>query len=556
MKISMQSFRGIVELHADIAPILLLAGDNGAGKSSACVAIAATASGSMLPFEGVKKKDAQQLVYDGDTQAVSVLSVDGGGTASASWPACERATAGLFRDASPVAVGLEDITAMKAIDRAARLITLIGAEPTQAEFVEALTAAKVEPEFHKDLWGLIQKSGWDGAHTSIKDSAAKLKGQWEQVTREKFGTAKMLSWRPKTWELDLEAAELGALQTAVLGAQDALNDLTRQSGANTATLDMLTAEADKLAGAQREFTEAVKDLDSAMKKAFDLSAALDKLGVKPKQDAAPLVCPCCQAPVRLIDGALVKPDKSDDPEKLAMAMAAYEQAEGAKLRAVEMRELARTYVTSAENKVKAATDAKEKLAKLPKEGSSEADIAAATAVLEKARTSLGIKSAVLDALGLAKRIQRGLAMVDVLDKDGVRQAALVDRLGAFNSELMEVCEGAGWRPVHIDADMAISYRGRTFSLCSGGEQFRARVVIQIAIALREEAPLLVIDEADVLDRAGRNGLLRLLSQLDIPAVVGMTVLKREEMPDLEKAGIGKSIWIENGGAAKPEKEAA
>ncbi len=61
MKINISNFRGLADLRANAAPLLLLAGSNGAGKSSACMAIAAAASGALLP-EGLTKKAAGLLV--------------------------------------------------------------------------------------------------------------------------------------------------------------------------------------------------------------------------------------------------------------------------------------------------------------------------------------------------------------------------------------------------------------------------------------------------------------------------------------------------------------
>ena len=50
----------------------------------------------------------------------------------------------------------------------------------------------------------------------------------------------------------------------------------------------------------------------------------------------------------------------------------------------------------------------------------------------------------------------------------------------------------------------------------------------------------------MLDKRGRNGLFKALEVADVRALVCMTFSKREQVPDLAKAGLGRSYWIEGG----------
>jgi len=554
MRIQIQNFRGLSDLDATVAPILLLAGSNAAGKSSACVAIGAVASGSLLPFDGMTKKAAQLLVHDGCERANAVITTDEG-NAAAAWPAVERATQGRFRDSSAVAVGLEDITAMKAAERAGRLIDLIGANPTEKDLTDALLELPGSADFVGEVWKQIAK-GWDAAHLHYKEEGAKLKGQWEKLTGERFGSSKALTWRPKAWLIHLEAASTDALQVAIVEAEEALDGVKRRAGADQATIEGLRNEAEKLPAAQRTLKETKADLEQQQLVVLRTAKVLRDLGVKPKAGEVPLRCPCCEKTLQLVNGKLLAATLIDAAEHRDSLIAEFEAAESAAVKAVETRDMAQKYVASAEHKVKVAQEAADKLKTAPQGDATAEDLGLAQDVLDTKKLHAAMKQAVIDSMALVERIQRRATIVGALDKDGVRQTVLVARLGEFNGRLVDNSRTAKWSPVHIDADMAISYGGRPLSLCSAGEQFRARVTLQLTIAQTEEAPLVVIDGADILDRAGRNGLLGLVSGLAIPTVIGMTIMRKEDMPDLARAGIGNSVWIEGGSAEGALKVAA
>ena len=78
------------------------------------------------------------------------------------------------------------------------------------------------------------------------------------------------------------------------------------------------------------------------------------------------------------------------------------------------------------------------------------------------------------------------------------------------------------------------------------ERWRARVVMQLALARIENAPLVVIDRADILDQEGRNGLFALPHKLKIPALVAMTMKKPQRFPDLPRLVGWRSYRCEAG----------
>ena len=107
-------------------------------------------------------------------------------------------------------------------------------------------------------------------------------------------------------------------------------------------------------------------------------------------------------------------------------------------------------------------------------------------------------------------------------------------------------DAAGWKTVAIEADMALTYGGRPYALLSSSEQYRLRAVLQVAAAQFAGADLVVIDAADVLDGPTRSGLFSMLGEAELPAVVCMTLSRREQVPDIARAGLGASYWLEDG----------
>jgi len=552
VKIQIDGFRGVRHLEVDVDGLLLLAGPNAAGKTSACAAIAATASGKLLPFEGLKKNNAELLVNDDAKAAACMLSIPEG-MAVAAWPAVERVTEGRFIDSSLAAVGFEDITTLKQDARAERLQELIHALPTEEELKKALKEADVtNPKLVEAIIADLPK-GWDAMHAKVQKEGAKLKGQWEGLTGERYGSAKAPLWRPKGWPLELESLSLEALWATRNAAYDAVLELTRNAGTDEGRRAALEETARNSAGVDNELTSARGVLalrDSELEAA---RKALGAAGARPVLGEPPFICPCCGAAVRLYGGGL-QVAAAEDLEAQQEALAAYLELEKAVTKAETARSAAAVDVGVLTKKAQTAREAQAQLDAMPKATTAPQELEAAKAASREADERHQMKQNVIAASTLAEKIALANGAAKVLAPDGVRKDVLVERLGDFNGELVAICQDAFWEPVHIDADMSISYGGRPLSLCSASEQFRAKVTLQIAIAEREKAPVVVIDGADILDRAGRNGLFNTLADRFPLTVIGMTILKREDMPYLAKAGLGASVWIE-GGAVPVEQTA-
>jgi hypothetical protein len=528
MNITIKDFRGISDLSATIDGILLVAGPNGAGKSSACAAIAACLTGNLLPFSGVTKAKAALLVRGGGASASATLTGPDGG-AAVTWPACERAEKGRAPWASPVAAGLVNPLAMASTERAAWLVGLIGAMPDKVDTLTALCEAGLCDTDAIMLWTAIEARGWDATHTEAREQGAKYKGQWERVTGARYGSAKAAAWRPEGWRSGIDALGLDEL------TRNAEAAAARQDEVRKIALVGETKRADHQAALSRR-QSAMSTLDHAKGYAGAAAKALAaarmaRASLGPMADSV-WECPCCGKKVALIEGDLCKlPSDAADPEDIAAADLAIREAE-ADHRAKAAKVAALELDIAAGDKAEAALTA---MPALP----DAAEMARIKTAADEAGEILRMKRLVAEAGELHEKIARQVEIVKLLAEDGLRQIALVSALSGFAAELATITTAAGWRPIYVDADMSLSYGGRPVSLCSAGEQYRVRCVLQIAAARCDGSALVILDGADILDKSGRNGLMKALAGMT--AVVGMT-MRADEVPAKLLAS-GRAVWI-------------
>lgn len=141
----------------------------------------------------------------------------------------------------------------------------------------------------------------------------------------------------------------------------------------------------------------------------------------------------------------------------------------------------------------------------------------------------------------------------ILKPDGLRRTKARQALAEFDRSLRGFSEVAKWGDVHMNDDFEVGYEGRPYALLSDSEKYRVRVTLQVALAAKDRdgrgSDLLVFDGADILDRWGRNGLVRLACAAGRPVLICMTLASKEETPNLVKVG-GVSYWIENNTATK------
>lgn len=544
MKLSIECFRGLAKSEIDLNKVTLVAGVNAAGKTSAALAAQAAASGDATPLEGLKAADAGLLVRAGTMQGRVVLEADAGRTV-VTYPKGEVRTEGTPLAASRIALGLDSITTMKPREREATLVAYLKTLPTGDELKAACVAAGLSEKVAATVVQQVADTDWDSAAAHAQRKGAEFKGRWQEVTAETWGSDKGAQWYPKDWETDLQGASEQELRQA-LADEEAYRDGV------VATQAVYDAERERLEGlAAREpaLAAALDAADQACAKATQSKqAAADAYKLLPapgaEQETHP--CPHCQKPLVVEAGKPVAPravDKDENERRAAARRTAV--AEGQKLAAFE-REALKTLNTAQAAHTEAGT-AKKKLEELQAPTAAGGDINEANERVRRAKSRLDAFLAKSRADQHHRSITMNAAVQKLLKPEGLRRTKARAALRSFNEELTAHTSTARWGMVQVNDEFELTYERRPFSLLSGSEKYRVHVTLQVALAARDRdgagSGLIVIDGADILDKPGRNGLMRLAATACAPVLIGMTLLSKELVPNLGKIG-GSSYWIE------------
>lgn len=578
MQVSVLQFRGIDKAEFTLADIVLLAGPNGAGKSSICIAVAAALAGQPIPILRVSdkgkiapiltKSEAGRMVRVGYDMGGARVR-DGEDEVSVVWPGCDLKSKGTPPVISVYAAGLISILDLSPREQIKALSDLMGAIPTEDDIQGAFESAGMSQERIAGLIDRIRMNGWDAVHEAGREHGAKLKGQWETYAGESYGSQKGAGWIPPGWEVVLSETADATLSEHLAMAKQALEKRLQDDAVNTSVVAELQDRANEIPGLEASLgvivqavTTAEAELSVRDKTLKDAVAKLPRDGQTAGSMQEPWKCPHCKKPVAFDNGALIKavvPVKAAEPD--AKAVAALEALRE------EVREASSALKSQTES-VSAAEREQMRLQLLLGQARAAAaklsDIAARppadTRPVDAFRDEVRLCEARIEAKRKKegadrahKAVQENQAYIDLLAPGGMRKRKLLRALDDFNAKMAEMCTTAGYKLVTVDEEMQIRYGERNYYLLSGSEQYRVRAIMQLAAAFSDNSAVVVLDGADILDSAGRNGLFALLGNLDIIALVGMTMNKPEQAPDLGKFAIGQTLWVA-GGTARPVQE--
>lgn len=565
MEIKIRRLGGIE--HADLSgdKIILVAGPNGAGKTSILRAVGAALARD--PAAGFAKKAAGGMVRAG-FEAGGAQVIAATGKIELAYPKATVTTEGEKPPhGSAYAAGMGDILALNDKERVSVMAQYLGATPVKDDLAPALADAKIPLAFLDPVWLSIYMDGWDAAHVRAKDKGANLKGQWEATTGENYGSAKAEKWLPAGWTDDIGAKSVETLDGEVTTARTALEQAIGTVAVRADELDRLRASAAGVPELQIIFDAAKLAVEIAKAEFETAEAAFAALPPLPGDQGA--ACPHCgkgiKITVKSAPDLLASPYQTTieaiaeapkfTPAQLKKAREDHASASGAVGRTRAAWNGARQAFQTAEQ---AAEDARHAQQRIDEIG--DAAEKGNALEVERARESVRAAEAALDVFkkkSTADRLAAGITvnqeLVHVLAPDGLRRTVLTRAIEKFNKERLDpLAQAAGWGPIDVQPDLSIAFRGRT-ALLSNGERWRVRAAMQVAFAQIEGASLVVLDEADILDGQGRNGLIRMLLAAKVPALIGMTYAKPGDAPDLAKAG-GVTYWLQ-GARAVPLAEA-
>ena len=531
MRFEIKNFRGCA--HADIVAesITMVTGRNGSGKTSIMQGIAALLTGDPMPIVGVAKNAAQRLVRSG-TGAGNLFSEYLGGSSEISYPECKYVTEGTPAVISEHAAGTDSVLNYPAKERADILSRIIGALPTIDDLRAELR--KIYPEKIADqtsdaVWKMIEVSDWNAAVAHCSEKNSRDKGKWEAITRERYGSKKADGWIPESWDQTLSTATEESLVStwkleteyleAAIAENSAADSMRGELIALAGTIPKLEANLFDLRGQYSALEENKKLLNEALKK------------LPPAKNPPVTTCPHCKKNLQIIGDKLEIPTIIE-PAVFAKRLAAITEANKSIEELSAHMQTVSKMIDSANSELFNAQRAKTKIDNMSQptsEPSNPKNVEECRVNTARAAARLDAFRARRDAAALIEQIKSRDKLIAVLKSDGLRETKLIKSMDWFNGELKKFSDGAGWAVVCVARDMSIDYNNTPYMLLSESEKFRVRITLQLTIATIQESTAVIIDAADILDAAGRNGLVRTIhkvcrsSSVHPKVIIAMTI---------------------------------
>ncbi|MFV5212733.1 AAA family ATPase [Azonexus caeni] len=581
-------------------PVALIAGKNGAGKSSVQEAVRMALTGE--PVRVSLKKDYGALLSEGadagfadimtDQSKYSVVLPGGKGVH------CEAA-------ALPYVLDAQRFARMDDNERRTFLFGLMGIKLDSASVTQRMLDKGLDSKKIEQIAPFL-RGGFDAAQKEAAAKARDAKAAWKTVTGgETWGKDKAASWQPAAVActaadaekalIDIrrviaaDEADIGKLQQEIGAAK---SEIARRQSAESRRME-LHARAEQIGRIQARLDHDTAELADWEKKVEETRA---RAGGKPNPKAPgeyllrglaavtdEFVAIANDKYFGQFDEALLNRasthlaeykrlhgwphgSKPAEPDPEAITdLPKHEQA----------RDLMKRAVANAQRDLEAAKAAKAEYDRiLAEHGTALPDVAGLEKTLreitqrrdqyreeerqtmDNARIAAGRDKQIADA---AKHHADVMALTDIagaLAPDGIPAELLTKALDPINEHLRLSAANAEWEPVQINADMTITYGVRDYALVSESEKWRADAMIAEAVSFLSGLRLLVLDRFDVLDLKGREDLMYWIDGMAADGDIDTTLIfgTLKALPAISFDNIG-AHWIE-GGAAGQMKEAA
>ncbi|HCF1923076.1 AAA family ATPase [Pseudomonas aeruginosa] len=576
-KLEITNFQGLRHAALDVsAPVLLVAGHNGAGKSSLLDAISHAFTGKpgrvaqkqhigQLITEGAKKGEARVEWLDdaGEVQACGVALPSGKGSPLADSPFL------------PFVLDASRFAALDAKDRRRVLFDLTGASASPAEVGKRLEAKGLDLKLFEKVKPLL-RSGFPAAVEQAKSYASEARGAWKAITGENYGSDKANGWEPEAppvivseEELESARAELQATAQDLDEAQQTLGSSKRAHADAQSRASRITALRETAALADRRRNKLATDEKAQDEWSEKVMAAEAAASGEPAHQ--PLTCPHCQGAVDLQAGQLVAhqpPAKVADPEA-AKRLEEYRGYLASAQRAVanSQRDLKESEDAAAQAAALEAETAQAPSAEAIANGEQainelrqarDASRAKLVALQEAMEAAAQREASIAKAQAAHRDVVAWTGMADALSPTGIPAEILADAIGPVNELLQRLSGTAGWSPVQISADIDVTFGGRLYGLLSESERWRCDATLALTIATISGLRLALLDRFDVLDIPARTQqAMKLFQSLaaggEIDTLIVAGTLKE---PMAKTPAWLQAVWIDAGQLVDQQHQAA
>jgi DNA repair exonuclease SbcCD ATPase subunit len=552
--LNINNYLGLRDLRVqDPAKVLLLAGFNGAGKSSTAEAIRHALENK---FERVQyKKDLVALVHEGESSGQVLIGTDLG-EYGVTLPAGD--VAGDYSVLNPFltyCLRPSAFASLKPEDRRGMLFKLMGVKINGEEISDRL----VEKGANKDLIAQIRpylSGGFDAGNKQALEFAREAKAVWRAVTGETYGDKKAETYKIPMPEIkpatatakdladaDAEVSKIAIESGALNARMSQAKKIQAESAGRDEKLADLREKAGRFAGIQDELNKHQKALDNVQLVIAGITSSIEA------SEQKPLACPHCAGLVEYSVAASVPrltryEGETVDPQELSDAQATLllQQTKQSHLNADIKRltaelaaaDRAAVELAALESVTPQAVDMDALNEDIKRVGDA---LAAANQKREQIRQELKsndeqariireIEQKNADAMRSHSDVKQWDLIADALAPHGIQAELLAEAIQPFNASLQTLCTSAGWMNVEIGGDMEILVDAMPYALRSEGEQWRADAILAAAIAQNSGVNMIMLDRFDVLDMHGRNQLIGWLGKVALDQAIVMGTMKQ------------------------------
>jgi len=555
------------------APVLVFAGDNFSGKSSTREAIYQAMSENYLRI-GLKK-DFAKLISDDQKKGMAVIQFEGGqasislpkGTHNFSFDGINMSDAELMQESMPYCLNSGAFSAIENDERRKFLFKLMKVKTGMGVVQKMLIDAGCDADKLNSILPMLA-SGFKAAEDEAMEKAKEFRTLWKNVTKENYGSEKAETWTANTESDGDTPQDVSTINIQINEVNSKIEKLISQAATRQEelrakqALDKQIADLRVIAATKEFAAESLQNDENALASYRAEIVKVRHLATG-ETPAITHVCPCCNMPLSIVDGALTK---YEAPEKLADSDAK------AKLPSMEntLRQLEAAYKASIDA-VKQADEANVKLSALDTTNDDapvsqenidgiRADITNLKIQAEKLRAEKLAADAINNAASEASKktetakkyhadVMAYSKIAKQLAPEGIPTKLLENAIAPFNAELAKSAEVAYWLPASIDKDMNILYGGRAYALCSESEKWRCDAMISEIIAQFSGLKFIMLDRFDCLNAAGLIDMIEWLQEITAhggsidTAIVFGTMKEKPVLPETCQV-----IWMENGTA--------
>jgi len=556
-------------------PVTLIAGKNGAGKSSIQEAIRHALGGESCRVS--LKKDFKALITDGADGGYATVTTDATefSVVLPSGKGPHHPDADLPLSALQCVTDPHRFAAWSANDRRTFLFNLMGVSTDGPSVGKRLKARGCDMAKADQIKPLL-RAGFPEAAKEAQAKARDAKAAWKVTTGgDTWGKDKAGSWKAPVPDESYGIADIKLAEGLIAETDAEIEQVNQQIGEQRAAgRQRVEAEAraetlkPKVARLQSIRDKLARDESELAEWSAKLAELPPPGGAQPKL----LGCPCCAAALQLMpDGSLAEYETAKHgPVDMEIEAKRKQQQDAVDLfaRSVanDKRDLAEAERAAAELAAIEKT-----LAGLPaglhvtldvRLDNLKADRKARAATLhDMFEANKTLQAAVAKTRQAAEHhadVLAWLLIADAFAPDGIPAELLAEALSPINDNLAHAAGESEWARVEITADMEIrqALHERPYALLSESEKWRADAMIAAAIAEISGLRILMLDRFDVLDGKGREDAIYWLDGLAQDGAIDTALIfgTLKALP----AGLPESIgaaWIE-GGVAGEIREAA